>query len=66
VAAVAGAADAQIGPLTCTFNRVRFAEMGRRAVERLDECGRAGRPARPRTTRIGSDFVLGNTCAPPA
>ena len=37
LAAVAGASDAQIGALTCTYNRVRFAEMGRRGVELLAE-----------------------------
>jgi DNA-binding LacI/PurR family transcriptional regulator len=66
MAAVAGPGDAPIGALTCTFNRVRFAEMGRRAVELLAQRCRNGKPAEALTTLIGTDFVLGNTCAPPA
>jgi GntR family transcriptional regulator of arabinose operon len=66
MAAMAGAGDAQIGALTCTFNRVRFAEMGRRAVELLAQRCRNGKPAEAVATLIETDFVLGNTCAPPA
>jgi len=64
LAAVAGASDAQIGPLTCTCNRVRFSEMGQRGVELLAERRANGRPGEPLVTKIGSDFVLGNTSAP--
>lgn len=65
VAAVAGASDAQIGTLTCTYNRICFVEMGRRALELLAERRRNGKPAEALTTLIGSEFVLGNTSAAP-
>jgi LacI family transcriptional regulator len=61
LAAVAGASDTQIGSLTCTCNRVRFTEMGQRGVELLAERRANGRPGEPLVTKIGSDFVLGNT-----
>lgn len=65
IAAAAGASDALLGALTCTYSRVRFEAMGRRAVELLAERRRDGRPQEALTTAIGSDFVLGNTSAAP-
>ncbi|MBI3830282.1 MAG: GntR family transcriptional regulator [Planctomycetes bacterium] len=65
LAAVAGAGDPQIGPLTCTYNRVRFVEMGERAVKLLGERCRNGKPAEALTSTVDSDFVLGNTSAAP-
>jgi DNA-binding LacI/PurR family transcriptional regulator len=63
VAAVAGAGGANVGEQTLTFNRVRFVEMGQRAVELLAQRCRGGKESRAHTTRIASDFVKGNTCA---
>ena len=63
VAAVAGAGDALIGSSTLCYNRVRFVEMGAKAVQVLAARCRQSRVVNPVTFKIGSDFVAGNTAA---
>ncbi len=63
VAAVAGAGDALIGSATLCYNRVRFVEMGARAVQTLAARCQKSRATKTVVIKIGSDFVAGTTAA---
>jgi DNA-binding LacI/PurR family transcriptional regulator len=62
IAAAAGAgADSQAGDMSLTCQRMHFIDMGRRAVELLEQRCRQLRPLEANIHRVGSTFVSGNT-----